>query len=120
MDPAGVLWFDERYMSFTAVPELPQNLPPVARLTTRKTSVSTTNWTMLMGGASYDPDGTIILYVWDLGDGAAPFSTTSYYVSHRFSESGIYNVTLTVVDDQGAMTMDTITLEAAAGCGCSG
>jgi hypothetical protein len=120
IDAQGVPWFEERYLGFADAAEVPANLPPIARITTRKSSVSTTNWTMLMGGASYDPDGAILLYVWDFGDGEAPSSTTTYYISHRFSTSGTYEVSLTVVDQQGAMATATITLESAAGCGCSG
>jgi len=48
---------------------------------------------------SHDPDGTIVSYEWDFGDG-----TTSTLVnpSHSYSTTGSYTVTLTVTDDEGA------------------
>lgn len=54
--------------------------------------------------ASKDPDGTIIEYIWDFGDGA---QSTEHNPSHTYSEPGIYEVTLTVTDDHGATAQDT-------------
>jgi hypothetical protein len=56
------------------------------------------------GSGSFDPDGTIIAYVWDFGDGsvgAGPAPT------HTYAAGGIYTVTLTVTDNDG--TTDTAT-----------
>lgn len=59
------------------------------------------------GLSSYDPDGTILSYEWDFGDGE---TDTGRYVTHRFrgSPDGLrtYNVTLTVEDDKGAKASD--------------
>ena len=116
-DAQGVLWFEEAYVGFADVVEVSANRAPVARITTKGTSVSTTNWTMLTGSGSYDPDGSIVLYVWDFGDGEPPTSATTKYISHRFT-SGTYVVVLTVVDQRGAMATATIEIEASASCGC--
>lgn len=48
---------------------------------------------------SYDSDGTIASYDWDLGDGTAASGPT---IQKTFDSEGIYTVTLTVVDDYGA------------------
>jgi PKD repeat protein len=48
------------------------------------------------GGSSVDPDGRIIKYVWDFGDGKAQTGTK---VSHSYSNPGRYNVLLTVYDN---------------------
>ncbi len=48
---------------------------------------------------SQDYDGTIVSYTWDFGDGSAPLSGIS--VNHTFTASGRFEVTLTVVDDDG-------------------
>ncbi len=48
------------------------------------------------GNASVDPDGKIIKYVWDFGDGAIQNGTK---VSHSYSNPGKYNVLLTVYDN---------------------
>ena len=52
------------------------------------------------GTGSVDPDGTIVAYDWDFGDGtvllnAGPTPT------HTYATAGLYNVTLTVTDDAG-------------------
>jgi len=48
--------------------------------------------------ASYDPDDTIVDYVWDLGDGT---NAIGMIVTHAYSEPGSYIVTLTVWDAAG-------------------
>jgi len=48
---------------------------------------------------STDSDGVIFSWYWDFGDGN--FST-GQNASHRFDDDGIYTVTLTVTDDDGA------------------
>lgn len=56
---------------------------------------------------SVDSDGSIVEYRWDFGDGATGIGTT---VSHTFSTSGIYPVTLTVVDGAGAIALKQISI----------
>lgn len=60
------------------------------------------------GGSSYDPDGDIVRYDWDFGDGA---SASGRVVRHIFSSWGIFNVRLTVYDDRNASAMTTRPLE---------
>lgn len=57
--------------------------------------------------ASYDPDGTIVSYEWDFGDGCSTISSepTAY---HSYDLPGLYNVTLTVTDDMGAQSTDSV------------
>jgi len=51
--------------------------------------------------ASSDDDGEIVSYQWDFnGDGAT--DATGKTVSHTYHSEGIYDVSLTVVDDDGA------------------
>ena len=48
------------------------------------------------------PDGgTIISYVWDFGDGTPVVSETDPITTHVYTVAGTYNVTLTVIDDDG-------------------
>jgi PKD repeat protein len=49
------------------------------------------------GTGSSDPDGTIISYAWDFGDGATAIGPAP---SHDFLTTGTRNVTLTVTDDE--------------------
>lgn len=52
------------------------------------------------GSASSDPDGSIIAYSWDFGDGTTGNGETP---SHTYTSDGVYNVTLQVMDDAGAV-----------------
>lgn len=54
--------------------------------------------------ASYDPDGTIVSYKWDFGDGT---TADGVVVTHKFGTPGNYIVTLTVTDDDGASASQT-------------
>jgi len=47
---------------------------------------------------SYDPDGSIVSYSWDFGDGTTGSGVT---VSHIYPYEGTFLVTLTVTDDSG-------------------
>ncbi len=47
---------------------------------------------------SFDPDGAVVGYEWDFGDGG---SATGAVVEHTFVEGGYYTVTLCVADDSG-------------------
>ena len=52
------------------------------------------------GSDSWDPDGTIVSYYWDFADGN---TSTEVSLTHTYAQDGIYNVTLTVTDDKGAI-----------------
>ena len=56
------------------------------------------------GSGSYDPDGTIVSYTWDFGDG---YTGSGKIVTHAYSTGGTYTVTLIVTDDDGATDSDT-------------
>ena len=77
------------------------NQPPVAQFTVSPAIPLVGMAVTVDGSASYDPDGTITSYQWDLdGDGAVdhfgPVVTTTYYAP------GVYTATLYVTDNQGA------------------
>ncbi|MEA2355852.1 MAG: hypothetical protein QOD61_1981, partial [Solirubrobacteraceae bacterium] len=50
------------------------------------------------GSASTDPDGRVLSYAWDFGDGQ---SASTPQVSHAYAGSGTRTVTLTVTDNAG-------------------
>lgn len=59
------------------------------------------------GSRSSDPDGEITDYVWDING----LRETGQTVTHGFASEGIYNVTLTVSDDDGATGSTTDQVE---------
>ena len=50
--------------------------------------------------ASHDPDGVIVSYLWEFGDGALE-TTESSVIEHEYRVSGTHSVRLVVVDDDG-------------------
>ncbi|MCR4392645.1 MAG: PKD domain-containing protein [Candidatus Acetothermia bacterium] len=53
---------------------------------------------------SYDPDGTIVEYIWNFGDGSWT-STNGPQTTHDYDEAGTYTVTLVVKDDHGDVSL---------------
>jgi chitodextrinase len=60
------------------------------------------------GTGSSDPDGTIVSYAWDFGDGATGSGATP---THTYTQFGLYTVTLCVTDDDQARVCCTTTAE---------
>ncbi len=52
-------------------------------------------------GGSSDPDGSIVSYKWDFGDGSPVETTTLPVFNHSYTTPGTYTVTVTVTDDDG-------------------
>ncbi len=71
----------------------PENLPPRAYfLHTRR------GMTLEFEDRSWDPDGSIVSWLWSFGDDA---SSTDPSPTHVYTESGTYTVTLAVTDNEG-------------------
>jgi PKD repeat protein len=70
------------------------NLPPVADFT-----YTINGMTVTFTDNSYDPDGVIVSWLWDFGDGN---TSTEQNPIHTYAAPGSYTVTLTVTDDDGA------------------
>uniref|UniRef100_A0A7C4M0V7 PKD domain-containing protein n=1 Tax=candidate division CPR3 bacterium TaxID=2268181 RepID=A0A7C4M0V7_UNCC3 len=64
------------------------------------------------GSNSSDPDGSIVSYLWNFGDGA---TASGSQVNHAYSSVGTYQVTLTVKDDDDASSSVNITVTVVAG-----
>jgi len=60
---------------------------------------------------SSDTDGKVVGFEWDFGDGA---TDSGLLVTHTYAVRGNYNVTLTVVDDEGASDVIVISVDAPA------
>jgi len=75
------------------------NRPPIALFNETAETVHIGEVITFNASRSYDPDGYIVSYFWDFGDGT---NATSMVVGHAYSDSGTYTVELTVTDDDGA------------------
>jgi chitodextrinase len=62
----------------------------------------------LDGSASFDPDGTIVAYHWDFGDG---HSGAGAIVSHIYADGGTFVVSLLVIDDDQSSSLCTTTAD---------
>jgi uncharacterized repeat protein (TIGR01451 family) len=69
---------------------------PVAKFSSIKTVIGTNEEIELNASSSYDPDGRIISYVWDMGDGTYKGDEV---IKYSFNQEGSYKVILTVTDD---------------------
>jgi len=80
------------------------NKPPVADFTESADIVYTGEGITFDASSSHDSDGTIASYLWSFGDGT---NATETIVDHTYTEDGVYTVTLTVTDDDGATASTT-------------
>jgi len=64
------------------------------------------------GSQSSDPDGDVLNYLWDFGDGSQIQTTDTPMTSHTYSTSGMYTATLTVRDASGAQDATTVRIDA--------
>jgi PKD repeat protein/DNA-binding transcriptional ArsR family regulator len=86
----------------------PENEPPSAEAEPDFQKIELGDEVFFSGDLSFDPDGLIISYQWDFGD---ENSTTGVNVSHIFSSSGNYTITLTVLDNSNSQSQDTVFVE---------
>ncbi|MCU0798965.1 MAG: PKD domain-containing protein [Candidatus Thermoplasmatota archaeon] len=85
------------------------NMTPVAVIVEEEITTKNRNQPVLISGnASFDVDGEIIGFYWDYGDGTHSDITQGIHgylpgpvTSHAYDKIGKYEVTLSVMDDQG-------------------
>ena len=87
-----------------------QNRPPIAQFTESATTVRTGETIYFNASDSYDPDGHIINYLWNFGDGNITF-VTSPTVTHTYKAFGNYSVILNVTDNDNFHDSSTLTLQ---------
>ena len=65
-------------------------------------------------GNSVDPDGTIVSYAWNFGDGSPVVTGPDAVVNHTYGSAGTRTVSLTVTDNRGgtATTTAQVTVQA--------
>jgi chitodextrinase len=82
------------------------NRPPVADAGPDRT-VLLNDTVCFNASGSYDPDGALIAFFWDFGDGS---NATGVNVTHRYNQNGMFVVHVTVTDNDGATGSDTCTI----------
>src|SRR5690606_17936309 len=86
------------------------NENPVAVIWAEYQSFPTGERISLNAHDSYDPDGSIETYSWDLDDDGI-FETSGASKSIRFDEAGTYRIELVVSDEQNALGFDEMQFE---------
>jgi parallel beta-helix repeat protein len=100
LDNQSDIWF------FTTRQRPPENEKPVA--VPGGSYIGKVNQSISFNGSgSYDPDGKIIFYRWNFGDGSSQILEKA--PEHTYYDPGVYSVTLTVVDDDGRSSMTNTT-----------
>ncbi len=77
--------------------EVRKNQPPVVKFSVQPEK-PVAGETVIFKSESYDPDGKVEWVKWEFGDGS---SLVAPVVTHTYSESGNYTLTVTVCDDAG-------------------
>ena len=89
------------------VPVTKPNEPPIAKINIIPSVIYEGSKVIFNASDSYDPDGIIVSYTWDFGDGG---NGTGTIAEHTYIENGVYNLSLTVVDDKGATNTTIINI----------
>jgi PKD repeat protein len=84
-----------------------QDRIPVSSFTFTSGAILTSSPVSFDGTSSYDPDGTIVGYAWDFGDGSTGSGATP---THSYSIADTYSVKLNVTDNSGSTQVSTQTV----------
>ncbi|MCK8521077.1 PKD domain-containing protein [Aquimarina sp. D1M17] len=85
------------------------NRPPNAKITSDATSGAVPFTVNMEASTSSDPDGDLLTYTWDLGNGE---TATGAVVSYTYQQAGNYEVVLTADDGNGATDTEQLTVSA--------
>ena len=97
-------YFDN--ISFTDNPNA-QNLDPIAQFSSQLRNLPKPFTVVFNASSSSDPDGTIVQYLWEFGDGNGAEGALA---THSYTSAGTYPVTLTVVDDHGSSSFKVMNI----------
>lgn len=95
--PQVVAYLQGELAAFQASLSLPGNQPPLAQFTIYPTGENALEM-RFEAQASSDPDGQLVSYQWEFGDGS---SASGEQVTHTYNVPGEYIVTLKVEDNAG-------------------
>ncbi|WP_257298581.1 S8 family serine peptidase [Haloarchaeobius sp. FL176] len=83
------------------------NTAPTVSIDASSATVTVGQEVTFDGSGSSDADGSISSYEWSFGDGT---TATGQTVAHTYSAAGDYSASLTVTDDDGATTTDSVAI----------
>jgi len=95
----------EGSVGFSVQPQA--NLPPQASFSFSPAGPQVGQWITFDASGSADPDGRVVSYAWDFGDGS---TATGVRVNKRYNSAGSYTVRLVVTDDRGATDSEAKTV----------
>ena len=75
------------------------NVAPVAKFKYEPDKPKVREEIKFNSSLSFDDDGNIVNYTWDFGDGNISYEANP---THAYEKAGTYNVTLTIMDNDGA------------------
>jgi ABC-type transport system substrate-binding protein/PKD repeat protein len=109
-DRLGVLPYGLPFLEFRMAPPPPQPPVPSFSFTPQLPDV----WQIVSfdGAASYDPDGQIVDWSWDFGDGTYGSGMS---INHIFQTIGYHTVTLELLDDSGLSAAMTLSVRVSSG-----
>jgi glucose/arabinose dehydrogenase len=122
MEVAAVLVFDralsdaerrqvEQYLRTNYVNASARNDPPTAAVTASPSPALVGQTVTFDASGSMDADGSVVEYRWDVGaDGTVDATTSAPTFNESFASAGTRNVSVTVVDDDGATDAATATV----------
>jgi hypothetical protein len=90
------------------------NQSPVAAVSASPTTGTAPLAVAFNGSASKDPDGSIVSYAWNFGDGATGSGPTT---SHSYANAGTYIAALTVTDNLGSTGAASVVITASGSSG---
>ena len=104
-----VTWDSNDEIYFTSIGSTPiSNIPPVADFNFSPQTGLHPLQVTFDASLSYDPDGQIIQYSWDFGDGTTGLGKI---VTHTYMSWGIFTITLLIEDNSGDVDTKTETIE---------
>jgi PKD repeat protein len=87
----------------------PENSPPVAAYSVNPASGPAPLLVNADASVSFDPDGNVVSYRWNWGDGTPEESGSSPYAPHTYQEGpATRTITLAVRDDRGAASQTSV------------
>lgn len=86
----------------------PENSPPSLTISTTQVDY-TINESIAFNATASDSDGTVVSYSWSFGDNSELVTTQN--PTYTYTQAGVYTVSCSVTDDDGAVTTKTLNLD---------